>query len=247
MQSLRAEVDANYVRFAASWKGALQSAQIQLAPHNARFQESYRRLTTLQAWRTVLLEPVTTPESLEFFLEAQNDALVSHTLAQLGSWRTALMSLRSCIENVVFFLYYKDHPVELELWQRGRHRLPFSSGITYLKGHPAVEGVPKGLAGLELIEKEYSTLSRAVHASAKSFRMTTATSTPTLWSFTPQSISGWSTRERSVIQGLNYILLCLFREALCGTRLPNLRKSISLVVPRAKHVAIRQHYKVSLY
>ena len=70
---------------------------------------------TIPTQNALVLEPRMTADSLAFFLEAQNDALVSHVFGNLGSWRSALKALRSCIENVAFCLYYKDHPVELHL------------------------------------------------------------------------------------------------------------------------------------
>lgn len=116
--SLREEIEANYRRFESDWKQSLSNSiaitgELELDP---TFLESYYRLTTLQAWRAGLLEALLPKESYYFYLEAQNDALVSHIQARSGSWRSALKSLRSVIENVLFALYYMDHPVELSLW-----------------------------------------------------------------------------------------------------------------------------------
>ena len=70
--------------------------------------------------------------------------------------------LRSCIENILFCEYYKDHPVELRLWLKGRHRLGFREIMSYFQRHPDVEGTIDDLSGLERLQTEYSILSRAV-------------------------------------------------------------------------------------
>ena len=44
--------------------------------------------------------------------------------------------------------------------------------MNYFKKHPNLPKLKTKVTGLEIIEKEYQVLSRAVHASAKAFRMT---------------------------------------------------------------------------
>jgi hypothetical protein len=247
VKQLVREVDSNFATFGVVWRGQLAAAQSELAAHNVLFTSSYRRLVSLQAWRSTLLEPRLSEGSLAFFREAQNDALVSHTLAQLGSWRSALKSLRSLIENALVALYYMDHPVELRLWDAGKQRLGFAGSLAYLKSHPDLAALKPTENGLEVLEQEYSTLSRAVHASARSFRMTGDVSTAILWSGKAASARAWSTREALVVQGLNLVLMSLFRDDLKGTRLPNLRKAISLAMPSRRIAKIRTSIGVSLY
>lgn len=154
----------------------------------------------------------------------------SHVLAALGSWRESLKCLRSCIENVLFCEYYKDHPIELRLWLAGKHRLAFHEVISYFEKHPDIDENTKDLAGLGRLQKEYSILSRAVHGSGFSFRMTAAGGTTNLWSSDNTKLSSWSTRERQTLVGINLVLLTLRRRSLQGASLLALRQSIGLVI-----------------
>src|SRR5437870_9984913 len=102
MITLEAEVEANFQKFRTSNKAALLATTAALESQANKFFKSYRRIVSLQAWRSELLETAISSGSLSFFLEAQNDALTSHALAGCGSWRSSLQALRSCIENVLF-------------------------------------------------------------------------------------------------------------------------------------------------
>ena len=241
-----AEVDANFERFTRSWRAERDRTQTALDASSDVFKNSYRRLTSLQAWRSMLLEQRLAAASLAFFLEAQNDVLVSHTLAQVGSWRSALQALRSCLENVAVCLYYKDHPVELRLWQDGRHRIGFSAGVGYLRQHPDLKGVPATISGLDTLEKEYGVLSRAVHASAANFRMTADAATTILCSSSAVSLGKWRTRESECVSSLNLLLTSLYRLDLQGARLPGLRQAISLAVPAGRYPEVKARLKVAL-
>lgn len=246
MEQFVREIDANFLRFSSKWKAEIVSNTTALSNSQTDFEESYKRLVSLQAWRSSLLESKLSSESFAFFIEAQNDALISHTQIQIGSWRVALMALRSCIENTINCLYYKDHPIEYLLWEEGKFKLGFTAGISYLKSHPALSSYSAQLIGIETIEKEYATLSRAVHASSKGFRMTEGQNKTRLWNITRAVIGSWAAREAKVILAVNSLLLALFKEDLQGTRLSNLRQAISLIVPVSKHSDIQQKLGISL-
>lgn len=210
-----------------------------------KYQKSYSRLVSLQAWRSFLGTSIS-EGSLAFFLEAQNDALVSHVLARLGSWRAALKALRSCIENTVFCLFYMDHPVELQLWHRGAHKLGSGEMFKYLERHPQVALVSEPLTGLPILQEEYATLSRAVHGSSAGFRMTVDARSTLLWSDARSSLGKWSTREQKTVSNLNLLLLTIFAEKLQGSSFSALRQAVSLAVPTAKYAQIRRDLGVSL-
>ncbi len=212
---------------------------------DSRFLQSYRRLTTFQAWRTHLDGRVSS-DSLEFFLEAQNDALASHVSARLGSWRQALKSLRSFIENVCFFLYYKDHPVELELWVQGRHRLGFASLFDYRERHPAIASPKSMVSGLQIVRKEYAVLSRAVHATGTGFRMTSGAQGTRLWSDDVARLGSWTTREKRCIEGINLLLMNCFSDMLKGAAHRQLRQSIGLAVSKNRRVAVKKELQIKL-
>jgi len=246
MTQLSSEIEANFEGFCAQWTAEQNEVLQELSKSKRRYLRSYTRLVSLNAWRENLLSNLLSPVSLAFFLEAQNDALLSHVLASIGCWRSALKSLRSCIENTLSCLYYKDHPVELELWQRGSHRMEFIELHKYLSRHPAISSVTASLTGLDLIKREYSTLSRAVHAFAP-FRMTAGQESTSLWSASRASLGAWQTRESNVIRGLNLLLVTLFREHLQGARLPGLRAVVALAITGNIRQRIGEDLKVNLH
>lgn len=246
MKRFLEEVDANFLRFESNHRVERDRVEDDFKAEDEKFRLSYRRITSLQAWRTALLEGKLSRGSLAFFLEAQNDALVSHVLAREGAWRSALQGLRSMIENAISCLFYMDHPVEMRLWEDGKHRLGFSSALSYMEKHPDVQGFPKTVVGLDLLQREYGLLSRAVHASSSSFRMATDGATR-LNSSARSSLGGWTTRQRHSLLGVNLMLLTLFRDDLAGSQLLGLRKAISLAIPNSRHAIIKRRLKVNLF
>jgi hypothetical protein len=242
---LDSEIVANYTSFDSSSFASLSAVRGSLSRESPRYLASYRRVATLQAWRTVLLQEILPPDALAFFLEAQNDALMSHVMARMGVWRLALQALRSCIENAVLTLYYMDHPVELTLWKEAQFRIGFSEVHTYLKSHPALRKLGEAISGIHTISVEYATLSRAVHASGSSFRMA-QNGRPELWNDERTKLGQWHTRERHVVASLNLLLLAVFRSHLQGTRKPALRIVIGSVLSAAKRAAVKTALGVSV-
>lgn len=242
MSLLLKETEANFKAFDADWRKNMGQVATDLAKDSALYLASYRRLTSLQAWR-VFLETRISEGSLAFFLEAQNDALTSHVFGNLGSWRAALKALRSCIDNLLFCTYYKDHPVELELWHSGRHKPTFSELFTYLDNHPARIDVVN-VDAMPALRTEYATLSQAVHASAKSFRMTKDIKETLLWSAAVEQRGKWQTREKLVIVNLNLLLLALFRTMLTGGAAASLRESVGLALPASLLAEVKTHMNV---
>ncbi|MBZ4401943.1 hypothetical protein [Myxococcus sp. AS-1-15] len=247
MSLLKKEIEGNFTDFSKRSRSRLSNVTASLDGEVDKYLESYARLVSLQAWRSELLERLVSEEALGFFFEAQNDAIVSHVLARQGCWRSSLKSLRSCIENVMQCLYYKDHPVELELWQVGDHRLGRAALQQYLEGHPRIREIkPDKLTGLGVIAKEYGTLSRAVHASAKGFRMTADADAVQLCSDDRTSLGKWLAREKSVLMGINLLLTVVYREELGAGRVPNLRQAVGLAIPQSYYSELKSVCGVSL-
>lgn len=244
MSLLLKETEANFKTFFADWRKEMDRVAAELAKENAVYLASYRRLISLQAWRS-FLEPRISEGSLAFFLEAQNDGLTSHVFANVGSFRSALKALRSCIENVAFCLYYKDHPIEFRLWEQGTHKPPISDYFAYLEQHPQRVKVGQ-VDPMPPLSKEYSTLSKAVHASAKGFRMTNDVKTTLLFSEEKPGLNQWATRERVVILNLNLLLLAHYRENLAGAAEQGLREAIGFAVPNSVFAEVKTHLHVVL-
>jgi len=246
MEQFKLEVSANFERSFVATRAAVESTLQELDGFKDKYAASYNRLVSLQAWRSELFCDVLSPDAEDFFREAHNDALMSHALARQGAWRVALMSLRSLIENTVFGLYYCEHPVELQQWSNGEHKLGFSETISYLLRHPKVSHLDDLITGVDILKSEYATLSKAVHGSARAFRMSRDGVVTGLNLNSPADLGAWSTREKSTITGLNLLLLCFFADHIKGAALPNLRKSVSLAIPVARHQAIKTALKITL-
>ena len=250
MQLLLSEVDNNAQIFSERFpKEITHSCELGLENVEG-FRASYRRVVSLQSWRAGVFEQLTSTSASSLFLEAQNDALLSLVLAHMAMWRPALQSLRSCIENVLNTCYYVDHPIEFQLWEIGNHRNDFSQLATYFSKHPNVvkyehssQRRPDMMAH---IRSEYADLSKAVHASAKSFHMTrggeikiTNTSNP--------DYNQWVKRHSETLCWLNFLLIVLNENILTGAQNAAIRQSTSLAIPARYHNAISEHLGVHLF
>jgi hypothetical protein len=159
--------------------------------------------------------------------------------ASFGAWRSSLQALRSCVENVMNAVYFKDRPVELELWNLGTFRLGFSGLLTYLERHPNLTAFDKSMTGLQFLDKEYATLSRADHASAANFRMTDPAADVLLWNTDRARAGKWATREAKVIEGISLLFAFLFAQQLTGTRLSGLRTMLGFTVSGSKRAVLQ--------
>ncbi len=237
--SLSDEIKHNYTVFSGDWRAALSATLAASTGGSLRFEQSYIRLTALQTWRVNIVDRQMSAGSAGFFIEAQNDALISHVQASIGSWRVALKSLRSCIENILLSLYYKDHHVELKLWEMDKFRLPFNESMKYFRAHPMFLAMPDDLTGLALIGQQYEKLSKAVHSSAMDFRMSEDGRAITLWKTDPQHAGIWESHEKRTLQGLNLLLLAIFRDELAGTAHRPVRQALGFVIPKTKDARIK--------
>lgn len=245
MTQLEKELENNHQAFLADWTAQAQQNWGKLSSQ-APFTRSYQLLSCLNAIQHTLVLPKFSVGSAAFFMEAQNDALVSHVNANVGSWRTALQSLRSCIENILCSIYYNDHPVELELWSQGEFRIWFADLHKYMLRHPRISVLDIPVTGLDALKSEYETLSKAVHASAINFRMTDGASKVLLWSTDSARLGAWSTRERHVIEAICSLLVCIFAGDLQGARNPQLRSMLSFATSAQRRKLIKSKLGVTI-
>jgi len=245
MTPLEEEIENNRQVFFKGWTKALSENSANLG-NNAAFVGSYRRLSCLNAIQNGLISKEFSTGSAAFFVEAQNDALVSHINASVGSWRSALQSLRSSIENVLSSFYYSSHPVELELWSDGKFRIGFQELHKFLSTHPRIRKINANTSGLTDLKSEYETLSKAVHASAISFRMTGGQDKVSLWSTDQGKLSAWSTRERKVIEAVCALTSCFFVDDLQGAKNQTLRTMLQFVIRSSRRTAFRTDLKINL-
>jgi hypothetical protein len=241
---LNPEILANHARFEAKWINELQECTAALAGDEA-FKKAYSRLVSFQAWRSELLQEVISDGSLQFSLEGQNDLLVSYLLARGGQWRSALQSLRAALENYTNSFYFMDHPVELKLWEIGSFRTQFSDVVKYMTDHPSNIGIPTAKTGIDIIKSEYATLSKAVHGSAVSFRMS-SNGGPRFFDEARSNLGMWETRSKLVSRGLNLLMCSLFREHLSASRKRNLRKAITYSLKASDKSWIKETLSITL-
>lgn len=246
MKILQGELKNNYNSFTKQYDRQYKKVKDSLK-NSSQYLAGYQRVASLQAWNSLLLVNTISKSCQEFFLESQNDALTSLIMAQSGSWRVSLQSLRSCIENTLFCMYYKDHPIELRQWTKGEHKLNFTETMKYFTKHPDFSGLDESICGLDFLNREYSILSKAVHASAKSFRMTKGLKTTSLMNDNLHSLGAWNTRHQNTLRGLNTFLVVLHKDTLTGASHRNLRKTISLSIPVSMHIRIRKDLNISLF
>lgn len=238
------EIVENHVRFEQRWASELQECTAELAGQEA-FQRAYSRIVTFQAWRSELLQDIMKAEALQFALEGQNDLLVSYLLARSGQWRSSLQSLRAAIESYLNSLYFMDHPVELQLWNTGGFKTHFTDLLKYQADHPGNVGVSNDKSGLDIIKSEYAVLSRAVHGSAVSFRMS-ASDGPRFFDSTSSNLGMWESRNKAVCRGLSLLMLSLFRGHLGAARKRNLRKALTYSLKESDKAWVKESFSVTL-
>lgn len=239
MSALSDEIDANAAAFASQWPKKIADNLKQLQP-DGKLTESYRRIAAIQALKSGIIEPKYSGPAVSFYAEAQNDLLTSHVLASFGAWRSALQALRSSIENVLNAFYYNDHPVEVRLWQSTDFKMSVAGLFSYFGAHPDIVQVGLPTAGVEQLKSEYSTLSKAVHASAPSFRMTDPAAKLLLWSSDKVKLGMWATREQKVVEGICLLTAILNQPRLSGAALPQVRAVLEFAVTSAKRKKLKE-------
>lgn len=225
-----------------------ENAYNSLATYEKEFLESYSSISPLQAWNAYILSGSTHPEVFKIYVEAQNDALISHLLARQGLWRPSLQSLRSCLENILVFHYYIDHPVEFEMWGQGKHKIGFSELLNYYQHHPKFnDKLLDDLTGLPGLKSEYAKLSMAVHGSSASFMMGRPEIIPNVYIADRKNVGQWKSRLLSTMQSINLFMLTYHRGSLLGTAYPAMRKALVGSFSNKQISEIKKLYSVILH
>jgi hypothetical protein len=215
--ALQDEIDANYLKFFDGWTAGA-TANFAASKGRKALLESYRRLAAFRALRVHLVEKRLSKGAQSFFLEANNDLVTAHVTAHLCAWRASLKFLRSAIENVLYCFYYEVHPIEHRLWETGKFKVGFAAAHKFFASHPDLVALPQLVTGLEQLDNEYATLSKAVHASSRSFRMTEGELNILLWKDDVAKLGSWSTREKATVQALSLLTICLLSDELKGAK-----------------------------
>ena len=242
-----AEIAANAEAFRTQLVDKLVANMATTIGHGAaKLDQAYSRLTSLQSWRTLVLEERLSPAALGFFSEAQNDGLTSSVLVSMGMWRPAMKSLRSLVENILHCLYFQDHPVEYRLWDTGKFRPTFKELFDYFQSHPDVSELPDNLKGVLDLKGHYKHLSNVVHSSAREFRMTNEIENLKLWNTTADGVGKWATTHKNVVRDVNLLILSLFAKHLQGAALKGHREALALAIPATRDAAIKASLGVKI-
>jgi hypothetical protein len=217
-----------------------------LKKNSAKIDESYARLTCLQAIRIHLLNGTASDGAIGFFYEAQGDGLTSQVLALSGSSRSALKSLRSLIENIVRSVYYADHAIEYRLWEDGKHRPTFKSFFDYLESHPDIRNSSPSLNPCSSLHANWKKLSQAVHASAKEERMTSTAEKITIWKTNQKSVGDWSSFQKNIMKDVCLLYIILFHKKMQGAALKPVKESLSISIPKTLDAKIFSEFSVRL-
>lgn len=245
MTKLSDEVKNNYEAFAEKLPKTLVS-NCNLFKSKPELIESYARIASINALKIDLVDQRFPKGAAHFFFEAHNDLLLSHVNASFGSWRPALQSLRSFMENTLAAIYFSDHPIEFEKWRDGKFSIPPKELREYISDHPRISNLSKELKLKDLMDREYSTLSKAVHGSNVSFRMTTDDGRTNIADPNQAELGKWSTRERSTIDICITAMIGVLREHLEGAKMQNLRSALSLTLRVKSKEALKIHCGVKI-
>jgi hypothetical protein len=212
---------------------------------NARITAHYAHATAFESWRRNILDPEL-GVGLPFWIEAQNDFLLSLIHGGKGVWRSALQALRSFVENAVSSVYFSEHPVEARRFTAGDFRLSWTGSKEYLRSYPGNKDTEFRRKLVDSLAYEYSELSAAVHGSAESFRMTAGQQYPKLCDSTPALLGAWQTRVGKSARAVHLLLLQHFAAQLTGARLPLLRADIAKVLGTSDRATVKRELGIVL-
>lgn len=239
------QIKTNYLAFSQTVSNSIV-ANIATFKGNEKLTESYARIAAINALKVDVVEPHFPEGAAHFFFEAHNDALLSHVNASFGSWRPALQALRSFMENTMAAIYYLDHPVEFEKWRAGDFQISPREMRAYIAEHPKLSELVKELDLKAALDKEYRTLSKAVHGSSSLFRMTTADGKTNIANPSAADLGKWSARERSAFDICITALVGVLSHHLDGAKMQNLRAALRITIQSNSRAALKKHMDVSI-
>lgn len=246
MVKVSAEINENYLAFSTKVSNSI-AGNISHFKGDRKLVESYARIAAINALKVDIVEPHFPSGAAHFFFEAHNDSLISHVNASYGSWRSALQALRSCMENTMATIFYLDHPVEYVKWSAGNFKISPREMREYISEHPKLNRLADELKLKAALDKEYGTLSNAVHGSNSMFRMTTADGKTNIASPSLADLGKWSARERSTVDICMTSLVGVVSEHLDGAKMPNLRAALGIAIQSNSRAALKKHLDISIH
>ncbi|MFP9137893.1 hypothetical protein ACLI1C_12010 [Devosia sp. XGJD_8] len=245
MAKLGEDLQHNYSQFSKNLPSAIEK-NVKAFRGNDKLLDSYARIAAINAMKRDLVEHHLPQGAAHFFYEAHNDALLSHVNASFGSWRPALQSLRSFMENTMSAIFYMDHPVELQKWAEGQYYIAPRDLREYVADHPQLRGLSQELDLKAGLDNEYATLSKAVHASNSLFRMTSEDAKTKFADVDVAELGKWAARERAAVNICMVALTGLMKEHLDGAKQAALRSALSHALLGSSVSALKKHCDVSI-
>lgn len=129
------------------------------------FQLLHKKFFTLADLIYVITKTDST--RIDFLYELRSDSIQLLTFLSLGFKKATALAIRSCIEDVIRHIYYKDHPIELELLnETGNTQISVTNTFQYLNTHPVFKKYKKFIIIHNFLTNEYSNTSRFIHGSS---------------------------------------------------------------------------------
>jgi hypothetical protein len=242
---MSAETKHNYEKFSNELPTAI-AKNVSALRGKEHLVQSYGRVAAMNAVKLDLFVPNKSADSVSFFAEAHNDALLSHVNASFGSWRPALQALRSFVENTLSAIYFMDHPIELQKWKERRFWISPKDLRDYISDHPAISVYTLREEFRQSLTDEYATLSKAVHGSSPLFRMSTVDGATNFGNASVSDLGKWSTRERAALISAQQSLSESLHQYLDGAKLPALRDALFTACPRQHELPFGRAIQVNL-
>ncbi|MDD5186893.1 MAG: hypothetical protein PHF57_01645 [Methanoregula sp.] len=188
-----------------------------LSAHEKEIQYLSKKPPFFDFWTNTLSD---NPVALHFFPEIFFDSYMSIQFASMGLYKYAIMCLRSELESTLKMIYFSDHPVEFKWWVNGIE----IDGITSKK-HVWGDGYVyfQNLDNIKLFNSKfndknqlinniktiYSTISKYVHTSAKSFQTSQSSITP---KYDIEDFNGWKLKFDTTQEYIHVLLILIYFE-----------------------------------
>lgn len=96
------------------------------------------------------------------------------------------------------------------------------------------------------LDKEYGTLSKAVHGSNSLFRMTTADGKTNIANPSAADLGKWAARERNAVDICITALVGVLFDYFDGAKMQNLRAALRIAIQSNSRAALKKHMDVSI-
>lgn len=162
LENAKADIPQYFSDFENFWKSSINNIS------DDDLTEVYTRTLVFKNWKacfhSIAIEQL--DSIVDELFEDINSACY---LAFLGQYRTAFMHMRSSIELALQTLYFLHHPIEYELWSRGKFVIKFNILSEYFLSHPYLSKHSNIKSLITEIFKSWKQYSKHIHAESPKF------------------------------------------------------------------------------